>query len=299
MDTATDVEDFDFGTLGALRPGADEVPPPLPAGAIAPVEDGVEAEVMAVPPPLPAPTGQRRDVRSALLWSGAGFLAGAFFWHAVGVWGFVSSTVLDGGPESEFARAEAAGLPSAASLLAEAPRPGSEAAAGDAAAEMPFETTTTAEATEATPASEGNPVPVAAAAPEVAVSQEPAKATETAALPELPQVTEPEPEVQKVATPEPQKVAAAEPQKVAAAEPQVKAPAEASAPAEGAEKTKPETVYMVDPSNCTALVLDRSAKRTTTGPCPDAGLALRLESKGGREDLALASTLQPAGFSRD
>jgi hypothetical protein len=57
-----------------------------------------------------------------------------------------------------------------------------------------------------------------------------------------------------------------------------------------------QAVLLVDPANCTALVLDRSANSTATGPCPPTGLALRLERDGTRADLAAAGQqpVQPA-----
>jgi len=57
-------------------------------------------------------------------------------------------------------------------------------------------------------------------------------------------------------------------------------------------------IYLVDPASCTALELDRSANRTAVRPCPRQGLALRLESSGDREDLALLTrqSLEAAGY---
>ena len=49
------------------------------------------------------------------------------------------------------------------------------------------------------------------------------------------------------------------------------------------------TIYMVDPANCTALILDRKTNSTAMQPCPRNGLALRLEANGERESLAVAS----------
>jgi len=46
------------------------------------------------------------------------------------------------------------------------------------------------------------------------------------------------------------------------------------------------TIYLVDPSNCTALFLDRGTNKTVVQPCPSSGLALRLEPERPREDLA-------------
>ena len=49
------------------------------------------------------------------------------------------------------------------------------------------------------------------------------------------------------------------------------------------------TIYMVEPANCTALILDRKTNSTFMQPCPRDGLALRLEANGERENLAVAS----------
>jgi hypothetical protein len=43
------------------------------------------------------------------------------------------------------------------------------------------------------------------------------------------------------------------------------------------------TIYMVEPANCTALILDRKTNSTVMQPCPRDGLALRLEANGERE----------------
>jgi hypothetical protein len=48
------------------------------------------------------------------------------------------------------------------------------------------------------------------------------------------------------------------------------------------------TVYLIDPANCTALVLDRKTNSTEMRPCPQQGLALRLEPESARENLAAA-----------
>jgi len=58
------------------------------------------------------------------------------------------------------------------------------------------------------------------------------------------------------------------------------------------------TIYLVDPATCTALVLDRQTNQTVVRPCPQDGLALRLQPEGRREDLSLAalSTIQAAGY---
>jgi len=58
------------------------------------------------------------------------------------------------------------------------------------------------------------------------------------------------------------------------------------------------TIYMVDPANCTALILDRKTNSTVMQPCPHNGLALRLETNG-RDSLAVASdtaALMPARY---
>ena len=51
------------------------------------------------------------------------------------------------------------------------------------------------------------------------------------------------------------------------------------------------TIYLVDPANCTALVLDRKTNRTEMRPCPQEGLALRLEPDSERESLAAVGAL--------
>ena len=62
-----------------------------------------------------------------------------------------------------------------------------------------------------------------------------------------------------------------------------------------------QAVLLVDPANCTALVLDRTANSTATGPCPTTGLALRLERDGTRADLAADSlpSVQSATYRAD
>lgn len=119
----------------------------------------------------------RRSYRTALLWAVGGFLAGAFFWYAVGFWRFVSDVVLD-------------------------------------------------------------PAPSAAA------------------------------EMTAVARPSP-----------------------ISLP----------TIYLVDPANCTALILDRKTNSTAMQPCPQEGLALRLEANSERESLAVVGdpTIMPARYRAD
>lgn len=114
-------------------------------------------------------------------------------------------------------------------------------------------------------------------------------APETAALPaQTPESTMAKPEAAASQTSPVAEVPAAP-----ATGPALAAASEAPAP-------NPQTVYMVDPTNCTALELDRPAKRTLVRPCPDGGLALRLESAGRREDMAgLAAKLEPARYSRE
>jgi len=124
-------------------------------------------------------------MRSAIVWGGVGFLAGAAFWHAVGFWAFVSNVVLNG----------------AAGTYGEG----------------------------------------------------------------------------------------------------VRAQAPAALVAQSSDMRLP-TVYLIDPANCTALALDRPSNRTEQTPCPDGGLALRLEPGSEREDLAVltaAQTLQSVGFRAD
>ena len=116
---------------------------------------------------------RRRTFRAALLWSVAGFFAGASFWHAVGFWRFISDVVFDAAPSS-------------AAMAA------------------------------------------------------------------------------------------------------VARPSQVSLP----------TIYLVDPANCTALILDRKTNSTVMRPCPEKGLALRLEANSGRESLAVASdqAMRPAHY---
>jgi hypothetical protein len=55
------------------------------------------------------------------------------------------------------------------------------------------------------------------------------------------------------------------------------------------------TIYLVDPGNCSALHLDRQTNRTSLEPCPNSGLALRLDADDTREDLAgLIAPMQAA-----
>lgn len=67
-------------------------------------------------------------------------------------------------------------------------------------------------------------------------------------------------------------------------------------------KRKLPTIYLVDAAKCTALALDRRSNRTSLAPCPENGLALRLEPEGDREDLAIATaqpSIQAAGYRAD
>jgi hypothetical protein len=61
-------------------------------------------------------------------------------------------------------------------------------------------------------------------------------------------------------------------------------------------RTSLPTIYLVDPANCTALILDRKTNSTEMRPCPHEGLALRLDPDGERESLAAvgASSGYPA-----
>jgi hypothetical protein len=75
------------------------------------------------------------------------------------------------------------------------------------------------------------------------------------------------------------------------------APAQMTAVAPPSQVSLP-TIYMVDPANCTALILDRKTNSTAMQPCPRNGLALRLEVNG-RDSLAVASdtaALVPARY---
>jgi len=62
------------------------------------IERERSSEVAATTTPSYIP--RRRTFRAAPLWSAAGFLAGAFFWYAVGFWGFISDVVFDAAPRS-------------------------------------------------------------------------------------------------------------------------------------------------------------------------------------------------------
>jgi hypothetical protein len=58
--------------------------------------------------------GRGRGLRTALLWSAGGFLAGALFWHAVGFWRLISYVVFD--PAPTVAQMAAVAPPSRVSL---------------------------------------------------------------------------------------------------------------------------------------------------------------------------------------
>lgn len=49
------------------------------------------------------------------------------------------------------------------------------------------------------------------------------------------------------------------------------------------------TIHQVDADACTSLELDRETNQTMRRPCPQEGLALRLEGDPAREDAVLAS----------
>jgi hypothetical protein len=61
------------------------------------------------------------------------------------------------------------------------------------------------------------------------------------------------------------------------------------------------TIYLVDPANCTALILDRKTNSTVMQPCPQKGLALRLEANSERESLAVVGdrVIVPARYPAD
>jgi hypothetical protein len=148
---------------------------PTPAG---------EAEAR-IAPVLVKPRGR---ARTAIIWGSLGFLTGAFCWHAIGFWGFVSEVVLNGSVQERRA---------------------------------------------------------------VAFAQ--------ASVPPLP-------------------------------------------PLDTQSQPPMPTVYLVDATSCTALVLDRLSNRTQQVPCPPSGLALRLEASGTREDLARlapAPRVQTIGYRRE
>jgi len=53
--------------------------------------------------PRNIPSNTVWQLRTALVWGGLGFLAGAVFWHLVGFWSFLSEVVLDRTPSAEAA----------------------------------------------------------------------------------------------------------------------------------------------------------------------------------------------------
>jgi hypothetical protein len=61
------------------------------------------------------------------------------------------------------------------------------------------------------------------------------------------------------------------------------------------------TIYLVDPANCTALILDRKTNSTVMKACPQEGLALRLEANSERENLAVVGdpAIMPARYRAD
>ena len=62
---------------------------------------------------------------------------------------------------------------------------------------------------------------------------------------------------------------------------------EVASPLDASAHPELPIIYLIDPASCTALELDRKANRTAVRPCPREGLALRLETGGDREDLAV------------
>ncbi len=62
---------------------------------------------------------------------------------------------------------------------------------------------------------------------------------------------------------------------------------EVASPLDASAHPELPIIYLIDPASCTALELDRKANRTAGRPCPRGGLALRLETGGGREGLAV------------
>jgi hypothetical protein len=62
-----------------------------------------------------------------------------------------------------------------------------------------------------------------------------------------------------------------------------------------------QAMLLINPANCSALVLDRALNSTVARPCPPGGLALTLERNGARDDLAnvAPSTLQAADYNLD
>ena len=61
------------------------------------------------------------------------------------------------------------------------------------------------------------------------------------------------------------------------------------------------TIYLVDPANCTALILDRKTNSTVMQPCPQKGLAFRLEADSERERLSVVGdpAIVPARYPAD
>jgi hypothetical protein len=62
-----------------------------------------------------------------------------------------------------------------------------------------------------------------------------------------------------------------------------------------------QAMLLINPANCSALVLDRTLNSTVARPCPPDGLALTLERDGTRDDLANVAppTLQAADYNLD
>ncbi len=94
--TTKDRETTPGSGLGSVRPGAN---------APAPASEPIAPEPAKTPVSVRSTVG---GVRTAIVWTGVGFIAGAVFWHAVGFWSFLSGVVLQGTREAhaEFARAE-------------------------------------------------------------------------------------------------------------------------------------------------------------------------------------------------
>lgn len=89
------------------------------------VGEQAPSELGAVRPGIAAPSEAvqakpRRGVRTALVWGGLGFVAGAAFWHAVGFWSFLSNVVLN---DASQAHAEAARANAPAVLVSGRPQP--------------------------------------------------------------------------------------------------------------------------------------------------------------------------------
>jgi hypothetical protein len=61
----------------------------------------------AAPDPLPTPKREKANPnvawrrRAALAWGGVGFIAGAVFWHLVGLGSFLSAVMLDRAPSAQ------------------------------------------------------------------------------------------------------------------------------------------------------------------------------------------------------